>query len=193
MQSKQHLKAFVVSFLKTSLSPFYYYHNYEHSLYVMEKAAEIGLQENCTAEEMELLKAAALWHDAGYVKSYANHEAEGCVLAWKYLPGFGFGIEEITTICGMIMATKIPQSPTNKLEAIIADADLEYLGTKEAAGKADLFFKELQHLNPSLTEAEWNKTQIAFLQQHHYFTAYCKKNKEPLKNDYLKSLLNYQP
>jgi hypothetical protein len=29
----------------------------------------------------------------------------------------------------MIMATKIPQTPQNKLEEIIADADLEYLGS----------------------------------------------------------------
>ncbi|MBL0183523.1 MAG: HD domain-containing protein [Chitinophagaceae bacterium] len=190
MQSKQHLEEFVINFLKTNLPPFYYYHNYEHSLYVMEKVVEIGQQENCTASEIELLKAAALWHDAGYIKSYANHEAEGCVLAWKYLPGFGFGIADITTICGMIMATKIPQSPTNKLEEIIADADLEYLGTKEAAIKAHLFFKELQHLDPSLTKAEWNKTQISFLQNHHYFTAFCRQYKEPAKFEYLAHLIN---
>lgn len=55
----------------------------------------------------------------------------------------------------MIMATKIPQSPKNKLEEIIADADLEYLGTDEAAKKADDFFKELHHLHPSLTKEEW--------------------------------------
>lgn len=192
MQSKQHMAAFVTDFLKSKLPSFYYYHNYEHSLYVMEKVIEIGQQENCTAEEIELLKAAALWHDAGYVKSYANHEAEGCELAWKYLPGFGFGIQDITSICGMIIATKIPQSPTNKLEEIIADADLEYLGTKEAGSKADLFFKELQYLDPSLTKTEWNKTQITFLEQHKYFTNFCRKNREPVKNAYLKILQNNQ-
>lgn len=188
MQSKQKLETFVTGFLQTNLPAFYYYHNYEHSLYVMEKAVEIGQQENCTAGEMELLKAAALWHDTGYIKTYANHEAEGCVLAWKYLPGFGFGVREINTICGMIMATKIPQLPKNKMEEIIADADLEYLGTADAGAKADLFFKELQHLNPLLTKAEWDKTQISFLQNHHYFTRYCKENKEPVKSAYLNKL-----
>ena len=90
----------------------------------------------------------------------------------------------------MIMATKIPQSPQNKLEEIIADADLEYLGTESAGVKADLFFNELQHLNPSLTKAEWDKTQISFLQQHHYFTGFCKENREQVKTAYLQWLIN---
>jgi uncharacterized protein len=193
MQSKQHMEAFVADLLQARLPPFYYYHNYEHSLYVMEKAVEIGEQENCTTSEIELLKAAALWHDAGYVKTYINHEEEGCVLARKHLPDFGFSADDINTICGMIMATKVPQSPKNKLEEIIADADLEYLGTADAGTKADLFFKELHHLNPSLTKSDWDKTQVSFLQKHQYFTRYCKENKETVKQDYLKELLKRQP
>ena len=190
MQSKQSMEVFVISFLQTYLPPFYYYHNYEHSLYVMEKAVEIGQQENCSAAEIELLRAAALWHDAGYIKTYADHEEAGCVLARQYLPEYGFTAEDVNKICGMIMATKIPQSPKNKLEEIIADADLEYLGTEDAGAKADLFFKELHQLNPSLTKAEWNKTQVSFLQEHKYFTTFCKKNREPVKNDYLTRLQN---
>lgn len=193
MQNKQHMEAFVTDFLKANLPPWYYYHSCEHSLYVMNKVVEIGEQENCTTEEIELLKTAALWHDAGYVKSYTNHEEEGCVLVRNYLPEFGFMAGEIKTICGMIMATKIPQSPKNKPEEIIADADLEYLGTADTGTKADLFFKELQHLNPSLTKADWDNTQISFLQKHHYFTRYCKENKEPIKQNYLNELLKKQP
>ena len=190
MQSKLPVKEFVINLLNDNLSMFYYYHNYEHTLYVLDKAIEIGQHENCTAKEMELLSAAALWHDTGYINTYAGHEEESCLLARQYLPEFEFSAEDITRICGMIMATKIPQSPQNKLEEIIADADLEYLGTENAGVKADLFFNELQHLNPSLTKAEWNQTQISFLQQHHYFTSFCKSNKEPLKAAYLSKLLN---
>jgi uncharacterized protein len=90
----------------------------------------------------------------------------------------------------MIMATKVPQLPKNKLEEIIADADLEYLGTICVTEKADSLFKELQSLTPSLTKAAWDKMQIAFLQTHHYFTAYCKEKKEPVKQAYLKELMN---
>ena len=190
MHINQQMQDFVISLLKNKIPTAYFYHNYEHTLYVIDKAVEIGQHENCTPKEMELLSAAALWHDTGYNNTCDGHEAESCVLAQKYLPEYGFIMDDINSICGMIMATRIPQSPQNKLEEIIADADLEYLGTESAGVKADLFFNELQHLNPSLTKAEWDKTQISFLQQHHYFTGFCKENREQVKSAYLQWLIN---
>jgi hypothetical protein len=49
-------------------------------------------------------------------------------IAKEYLPLFGFAEKDIDCICGMIMATKIPQQPRTKLQEIICDADLDYLG-----------------------------------------------------------------
>lgn len=189
MHTDSSMREFIKNLLNDNLPPFYTYHNLDHTLYVAAKTREIGEQENCTESELELLYTAGLWHDTGYIHTYVNHEEAGCTLASQYLPGFGFSEEEIELVCGMIMATKIPQSPKNKLEEIIADADLEYLGTEDAASKADLFFKELRHLDPLLTEAEWNRTQISFLQNHHYFTPYCTKHTAPSKSAYLDSLL----
>jgi uncharacterized protein len=190
MQSKQDMKKFVIGLLNSKLSKFYYYHNTAHTLYVLDKANEIGKQENCTAKEIHLLSTAALWHDAGFITIYNGHEEEGCKMAQQYLPAYGYSENDIDIILGMIMATKIPHSPKNKLEEIIVDADLEYLATAAAAIKAANLFKELHHINSSLTVEEWDITQIAFLQKHHYFTKYCKKHKEPKKLIYLNTLLN---
>lgn len=188
MQNKTAMQQFVIALLKDHLPENYYYHNYLHTLYVVAKAAEIGRHEHCTEKEMELLHAAALWHDTGYVKTYIGHEEESCLLAKKYLPGYGFNETDIYGICEMIMATKIPQSPKNKLEEMIADADLVYLGTSDAAEKATDLFKELRSLNPSLTMAGWNQMQIAFLSAHHYFTQYHSERSEPVKQAYLAQL-----
>lgn len=190
MQNKPAVKDFIINMLEEKLPASYCYHNIEHTLYVTDKVTEIGGQENCTAEEISLLTVAALWHDAGYMNIYVGHEEEGCKLARQYLPEYGYSDKDIDIICGMIMATKVPQSPKNKLEEIIADADLEYLGTDNARRNADSLFKELQSINPLLTKDEWNKIQISFLTKHHYFTAFCKKNKEPAKLNYLSKLLN---
>lgn len=190
MQNKQHMKEFVIGLLKEKLPAYYYYHNYEHSLYVMEKAMEIGKQENCTQDELELLEVAALWHDAGLINTFSGHEEAGCDLVKAYLPGYGYTKRQINKICGMIRATKIPQIPKNKLEKILADADLEYLGTTAAAEKAGNLFKELQYINPGLTVTEWNRTQVDFLQKHRFFTGYCRKLKAPVKAAYLKSLVD---
>jgi uncharacterized protein len=188
MPNNLPMKEFIVSLLKEKLPLTYYYHNYEHTAYVLEKTVEIGRHENCTTKEIELLIVAALWHDSGYINTYAGHEEESCVLARRYLPDYGFSSGDINSICGMIMATKIPQTPKTRLEEIIADADMEYLGTPHAAAQAENLFREWHHLNPSLTKEKWNQIQIDFIQQHHYFTSYCKQQKEQPKQVYLDKL-----
>lgn len=190
MHIDKQLYNFVINLLKTKISASYYYHNYEHTLYVINKVIEIGEQENCTIKELELLRTAALWHDTGYIITYNGHEEESCKLARRHLTGNGYSSDDINTICAMIMATKIPQLPQNKLQQIIADADLEYLGTNNAAKHATNLFKELHAINSLLTKQDWNKIEIEFLTAHHYFTGYCKANKEPIKQAYLKSLIN---
>jgi len=190
MQSKLTMKGFVIDLLKENVPPSYTYHDYHHTLYVMDKALEIAKHDNCTEEEMRLLDVAALWHDTGYINVYAGHEEEGCVLATKYLPQFGFNGNEIKIICGLIMATRVPQAPQTKLEEILADADLEYLGTKEVKEKSELLFRELKTIHPDLTREEWDRTQISFLKTHRFFTDYCKKHNEPVKHAYLESLLH---
>ena len=188
MQSDLHMKEFVVNLLKNNLPPTYYYHDVDHSLYVMEKTIEIAKNEHCSAEEIRLLSTAALWHDVGFVNIYVGHEEESCSFAKQYLPGYGYSEAEIKIICGMIMATKMPQSPKNRLEEILADADLEYLGTNKPEIIADNLFLELRSLHHELTEEQWNHQQITFLKKHHYFTNYCKENMEPVKSAYLKKL-----
>ena len=188
MQNKLQMETLVVNLLETNISETYLYHNLAHTLYVQEKAIEIGKYEGCTAHELELLSTAALWHDTGYVKTYTDHEEESCILARKNLPEYGFSIGDIDLVCGMIMATKIPQSPKNKLEEILSDADLEYLGTENVEVKAFSLFRELQSLDPLMTAEKWKQMQISFLQQHHFFTDFCKKYREPFKQIYLNRL-----
>ena len=189
MRYNPSMKDFVVSLLDDNLPATYYYHNKEHTLYVLEKAIEIGMHEECTREELDLLSISALWHDTGYLKTYSNHEEEICILSRQYLSDLGFSMKELATVCDMIMATKLPQSPKNKLEEILADADLEYLGTTSVKIKADNLLKELQSIDLTMTNAKWRQTQITFLQKHHYFTRFCKENREPIKQIYLNKLI----
>jgi len=188
MQNKLQMESQVINLLETNIPFTYYYHNVAHSLYVQEKAIEIGKYEGCSEHELELLSTAALWHDTGYIKTYKNHEEESCLIVRKNLPEYGFSVAEIDLVCGVIMATKIPQSPKNKLEEILADADLEYLGTVDAEIKAFNLFRELQSIDLLLSEEKWCQMQISFLQKHHYFTNYCKKYCEPFKQIYLNKL-----
>jgi len=190
MQNNVAMQEFVLNMLKANLPEISHYHNPAHTLYVQEKALEIGLHEKCTNEELNLLDIAALWHDTGYIRIYKNHEEQSCLLARQYLPEYGLPANDIETICGMIMSTKIPQSPKNKLEEILADADLEYLGTETFEMKSKDLFHELRSLNPMLTEDKWNQMQISFISEHKYFTRFCRENRNPVKQVYLKELIN---
>jgi uncharacterized protein len=184
------MRDFVIGLLRDNLPGNYLYHNPEHTLYVMDKALDIGRHEKCTEDELEFIRVAALWHDTGYTKTYKDHEEESCRIARHYLPEFGYPDDYINSLCNMIMVTKIPQFPKNKLEEILADADLEYLGTDEFEIKSDCLFKELQSVRPDYTEAAWNQAQISFIRSHHYFTRYCQENKEPVKQQHLDKLIN---
>ncbi len=190
MQNNLLMRDFVINMLRNNLPQNYYYHNPEHTIYVEETALEIGRYEACSGEELELLSIAALWHDTGYVKMYRHHEEESCSMARQFLPEYGYSLAEIEKICGMIMSTKIPQLPRTKLEQILADADLEYLGTPSFEIKSDCLFRELQSMNPQLTKAKWDEMQVSFISKHNYFTRFCKENREPIKQIYLGKLVN---
>jgi len=150
----------------------------------------IARQENIEEYDIMLLKTAALFHDAGFINILNDgHEEESVQLAEKELPEFGYNKDEIEKISGMIRATKIPQQPKNELECILADADLEYLGTDSFEHIANKLYQELKHYNPSLSLEEWNDIQINFLQAHFYHTKYCIQNRTEAKEKNLKLLI----
>ena len=76
---------------------------------------------------MELLSI-ALFHDVGYLFNLKEHETQSCFELKLYLAKYNISNEKTLAICEAIMATKIPQNPTNKIGAVLCDADLDYLG-----------------------------------------------------------------
>src|ERR1700752_1502895 len=121
-------KKYILPRLKDELPVHLFYHGLHHTLDIVNSAVRIGKESGINQYEMRLLKTAALFHDSGFIVSEKEHEVESCKLVMKALPQFAFTREEVERICGMIMATRIPQSPKNQLEEILCDADLDYLG-----------------------------------------------------------------
>jgi len=155
---------------------------------VLDKSIYIGQKEKLNKKDTLLLKVAALYHDIGFIKGSKNHEEESCKIAKRHLKSDGFSKEDIDKICGMIMATKIPQQPKNELENILADADLEYLGTKEFWKIGDLLFEELRYDHKDMTRNQWDNIQISFLSMHKYHTKFCKQYREKYKRQHLEHL-----
>jgi uncharacterized protein len=184
----ESLKNRVIKRLKTHLSEHLHYHCPEHTERVLIAAEYIAIQEKITRKDLLRLKVAALFHDIGFLKTYENHEAEGIIIAHEELRKLKFNDKDIEIISGMIRATKIPQIVNTHCEAVMADADLEYLGTQDFEEISHNLYLELKHRNPELTIDEWNRIQIKFLDNHQYFTAYAKNYLEPIKQKHLQNL-----
>jgi len=178
------IKEPILSRLKNELDPRLGYHNIMHTLDVLEQAEVLAKQENVTDKhDLLLLKTAAVFHDSGFLFVYKGHEEKGCEIASGSLKNV-FSEEDIKKVCGMIMATKIPQSPNTLLEQIICDADLDYLGRNDFEPISQTLHKEFIIFKIIPEDIIWDHVQIKFFESHHYFTgtSISKRNEKKLKH-----------
>jgi class 3 adenylate cyclase len=111
--------------LEKELPDYVFYHNIKHTVDVVTEVELIGWAEGCSDEEILLLKTAGLFHDTGITVSFDNHEFHGAEYARKILPDYNYSPDQIERICSIIMATRLPPKPSNLLEEIICDSDLD--------------------------------------------------------------------
>lgn len=178
MMRYRDLKKDILTKLELELPKKYSYHSIFHVKDVLNACIAIGRLEKVKSDDLILLKTAALFHDSGFIYGPANHEEKSCEIAREILPDYSYASHQIEKICGMIRATKIPQNPKNHLEEILADADLDYLGRDDFFEIATLLYQELLISGTIQNETEWNKLQVKFFENHHYFT----KTSEKLRN-----------
>jgi predicted metal-dependent HD superfamily phosphohydrolase len=183
------LKRFIFGKLESELSEKLTYHGVNHSKYVLLSCEKYIKRMHIPSEEAYLLRTAAIMHDIGYIWTFDNHEAESINYARKILPGWNYTDSEIERIAAMIAATRIPQKPANVLEQIIADSDLDYLGTGSYYKIGNKLYQELLAFNKIANEKEWDRLQVKFLQNHQYHTPFAKKNREPVKQKYLNEIM----
>lgn len=184
------LKKYVLTKLEKELLPVYTYHGIHHTLDVLKVTKRLCKAEKISETDTILLKTAVLLHDLGFTISPKDHEATGCDIARQLLPEYAYNPNDIEIICGMIMATKIPQSPRTLLEKVICDADLDYLGRNDFFSIGRTLFDELKSLGIIQTENQWNTMQLNFLEKHNYHTQTTIRLREARKQKHLKSIKN---
>ncbi len=178
------IKQPILSRLEKELDPRLGYHNLSHTVDVLKQAQKIADKEGVKNEQdLLLLKTAAIFHDSGFLFTYKGHEEKSCEIAAKYLKDM-LGAADMEKIYGMILATKIPQTPRNLLEQIICDADLDYLGRNDFEPISQQLHKEFLVFNILPADHIWDHIQINFFESHHYFTKTSveKRNKIKLKH-----------
>jgi len=177
----EKLKERILDLLDEQLPGDLTYHGTHHTLDVLDVCNAYIERGSIEERDALLLRTGVLFHDFGFTHSSDDHERNGAILAEKVLSDFGYSPEEIKTVEGLIMATKIPQKPETELEKIICDADLDYLGRDDYYPISDTLFQELKSLGKIETEKEWNALQIGFLEAHNYHTTFAIENRQPEK------------
>ena len=172
------LQEIILDKLEKELPEYLFYHNYKHTIDVVNQAELIGYGEKVSDEEILLLKTAGLFHDAGHTISYQNHEYYGCQMSKEILPRYNYTDEQIEKICEVIMATELPPEPKTKLQRIICDSDLDYLGRADFIPVSNTLYEELKAQNKMGSLNDWNKIQVKFLSSHQYFTNSANKLRE---------------
>ena len=186
MQYKK-AKEYILTRMQNELPRKNTYHSLAHTNDVMHAAKMLAAEEGVDADDLILLKTAAAYHDSGFIVNGKNHESESCKIARAVLPEFEYTAEHIEIICGIIMATKIPQNPNTHLEQIICDADLDYLGRDDYESISNLLLKEMQ-TERNISQREWLDIQIRFMKSHTYYTASAQKKRKEKKHLNLQKL-----
>lgn len=167
----EQAQRYALEVLERELSPLLVYHNVYHTREdVLPAVNRLAALEKVTREDFLLLCTAACFHDIGFTKCYRGQKNAGAKLAQEVLPQYGYQPEHIQAITGMILATRVPQSPHTKCEQILADAELDLFGREDFLNKSSALWTESAAFDQRIDEEAWFLQQLEFMQNHQYFT-----------------------
>ena len=156
---------------KEQMSSMLLYHDEAHTQSVRKVALLLAKHYKATPLELEVLELATLFHDLGYIKVYTGHETVSQEIATDFLNKYHYPTSLIQQVQALIGATHIQQEPTNLLEEIIKDADLNNVGQKKYIRTITNLRTELDtFLNQQFKDIEWYEANIKFLDGHSFFT-----------------------
>ena len=166
------IENYVFNLFKDNLSLDFTYHNFMHTVKVVEAIKTLCINEQISVDRQEQLIVAGWFHDTGYTKTVLGHENESVKIANEYLTSAYFSPDFIANVEAYILATKINYTPKNIEESIIKDADNFHLGQEEYPKISELLRDEIAKVcKREFSDYEWNvENRNFFLNVHHFYT-----------------------
>jgi len=144
-----------------------------------EKVASKGFKLNLEPLNLEV-------NHAGY---FLKCPKESVAIAANFLKQKGIDEKTINLISECIMATSFPQKPTNKISEALCDADMMHLGEEYYFEFAEKLRQELKAAGiKSFKKAEFEKESVQFFKAHTFYTGYCKREINSMKEKNLKRI-----
>lgn len=183
-------KNYVEILFKDKLSSVYFYHNFIHTAYTVNKAEEIMKNTPVSEEDQEKVLVALWFHDTGYIECAMNHEERSVEIMKTFLHQENYPESYIADVEKLILATKITYQPQGLLEKIVKDADFSHFAGHDYNDISDALRKEWELTNVRcFSNDEWNAGNLDMLKNKHtFYTDYAKENWEPLKKKNIKKI-----
>jgi hypothetical protein len=173
---------YISALLADKLPSTFVFHNFNHALLVKKYAETIGEQADLTADEMNILRICALFHETGYVNSHENYIEESIIIASAFLAEHEVDQQIIDHIAEIIRSRNFPQSPKDKIAEVLCDADMMYITTESGIEQFDLLYEETVMLKKKFHKRPaFERGYIGFFATHTYFTEYGKTILQPKK------------
>lgn len=169
----------------------HYYHSYNHAVEVMERAMYLWEKEWLSADYLEILGLAWLFHDTWFVIQYDENEQIWSKIAQNYLKSILYPPEKTKLVERLILAT-IPtyRTPVDIYEKIIRDADMDNLWRKDFFEKSNSLKKEIEIIkNIKIRDPEWNHWLVELLKEHQFEAQTQKVERDEKKHENLAHML----
>lgn len=171
--------AYALNRLRTELPAQLHYHNVKHTEGdVLPAVVRLAKLSNVSEPDLHLLEVGAAFHDLGQIRTNLGHELIGIEIMSGVLPGLGFSPAEIERVAGMILATRMPQTPLNEEQKLLVDADLDSLGRDDFFETSQALWHERAIFGLVIPWGTWLKNQLGFLKSHRYFTSVARNLRE---------------
>jgi predicted metal-dependent HD superfamily phosphohydrolase len=173
---------YISALLAEKLPEHIIFHNYDHALLVKKYAETIGEHTDLTADEMNILRICALFHDAGYVNSFEQYNDESIIIASAFLAEHEVDQQTIEHISEIIRANKLPLNPKDKIAEVLCDADMMYIASESGIEQFDLLYDETAMEKKKFAKRPvFERGCMGFFATHIYFTEYGKTILQPKK------------
>ena len=183
MDFVEKAESYVFHLFKDKLSPDYIYHNFNHTLRVVNNAKLIAREEKVGDEDLEIITLAAWFHDSGYIDGPEAHEHRSAAMAEDFLTENGYPNDKAAKVAQLIKATQLGVEPQTHLEKIIKDADCSHFAEPNYILLSELLREEWKITQKKVySDLEWAMSnRKVLLHYHRYFTEYGKNILQPVK------------
>jgi len=172
------LEELVFNEILKQLPEYIHFHNLEYARKIYNQSFLLCRSEEVEQEDRLLARTAALLLFTGLTQSYHNFENRSAVICREVLPDFGYSESQIDQISNLILATKMPFTPRNRLETILIDVRMEYLGRPDYTEQIKSLYQELKEAGSKINGQQFKKQQLELLYSFEFNTLAARRLRE---------------